>query len=157
MLTQTTELAVKTLVLLALEGDDHPVSPSYLAERLDCSKSYLAKTLRTLVAAGILRSIRGARGGVVLEHSPQEISLLAVVEACQGMLVGDYCREAGDPRVVCSFHRAMKQLHTVVVETLKSWTLQDLLAHPAKPDLEADGLNCRMRFEGCEKYSPFSK
>ena len=148
MLTKTSELAVKTLLFLALESEEEPQSPRQIAERIDCSASYLAKILRTLVGAGILRSIRGAHGGVFMNRKPSEISLLEVVEACQGILVGDYCQEgSGDESVTCSYHQAMNELHNVMVETLSKWSVQDLLTCPVST-LSKDGKGqiCKMTF-----------
>ena len=153
-MTQTVELAIKTLVLLALEGRSDPQSPRQIADRFDCSVSYLAKVLRTLVGAGILRSVRGAHGGVLLIRGAGEISLLSVVEACQGILVGDFCQDqGGDESLNCSYHQAMNELHRLTVETLSKWTIEDLLSCPARVSA-SDGVGdpCRMSFEGCEKY-----
>ena len=66
MLTQTSELAIKSILFLSLEEGEHPISPRQIAESLQCSPSYLAKTMGKLVRAGILRSTKGSHGGVVL-------------------------------------------------------------------------------------------
>ena len=154
MLTQTSELAIRTLVFLTLEGERNPQSPRQIADRIDCSVSYLAKILRTLVGVGILYSVRGARGGVLLSREPAEISLLSIVEACQGMLVGDYC-QAQDlyKNMTCSYHHAMNELHQVTVQTLSKWTIADLVICPVGlPTAVGDDHICKMEFEGCDKY-----
>jgi Rrf2 family protein len=156
MLTGTSELALRTLVLLALEGGDGPVSPRQMAGRLDASPSYLAKVTGALVNAGILRSIRGAHGGVLLARPPDEITLLSIIEASQGLIVGNYCAGiAGHMKPVCSFHQVMQELHAAMIEVLSRWTLSDLLTSPANPDPEGlhTGSGCKMRFDGCEKFA----
>ena len=152
MLTQTSELAIRTLIFLALEGQGEPLSPRRIALSMECSPSYLAKTVGLLVRAGVLRSIRGSAGGVLLARTPQEISLLDVVEACQGLITAQYCDGYGEAEQVCSYHRAMLELHEATVGTLSKWTLQDLLRSPAVAD-SADH-DCRMVFTGCEKHCP---
>jgi Rrf2 family protein len=146
MINATTELAIKWLVYLAVLDSNAPLSPKRGAETLDCSPSYLAKTSNLLVKAGILRSIRGIRGGVVLARPPEEITLLEIVEATEGLVTANYCRETNRQSEVCSFHEAMKELHSETTRVLSQWTLRKLLAHPARC-LEAGGRPCRMAFK----------
>ena len=128
------------------------MSPKQMAKAISCSPSYLAKTNNLLVKAGLLRSLRGINGGVVLGKPPEEISLLEIVEACQGLLVAGYCKDIERPGEVCSFHRAMEDLHESMIKVLSSWSLRDLMASPAR--CPRDGLTeCKMFFEGCSKYS----
>jgi Rrf2 family protein len=47
---------------------------------------FLLQILRSLVTHGILHSTRGVDGGYSLERSPQDISLLEVIEAIEGPL-----------------------------------------------------------------------
>lgn len=151
MLTQTSELATRTLIFLALEGDERPLPPRQIAERIECSASYLAKTLRMLVGARILRSVRGAHGGVLLARAPETITLLDIVQACQGLLIGNYCQAIeGHTGILCSYHQAMAELFRVTTETLAKWTLKDLLECPASPRGEPA---CLMAFRGSGQYT----
>lgn len=157
MMTRTSELALQALLVIGLEGDGEPLSPRQLADKLDCSQSYLAKVLGMLVKAGLLRSYRGAKGGVVLARPAEQVQLLHVVEACQGMLVANYCRsiEGAPDFPVCAFHRAMEDVHRATVEALSRWTLGDLLAQPTPGRIPDDGgPPCKMRFRGWEDYVP---
>lgn len=45
---------------------------------------FLLQILRNLVAHGLLRSTRGVIGGYALARSPNEISLLDIIEAVEG-------------------------------------------------------------------------
>jgi len=152
MLTRTCELAIKCVVFLGLEGNGKPLSPKQIAKSISCSPSYLAKTTNLLVKAGILSSLRGINGGVLLAKPPEEISLLEIVEACQGLLVAGYCRDIERSGEVCSFHVAMEELHNSMVTVLTSWSVKDLMSSPAR--CPGEGLtSCKMFFEGCNKYS----
>jgi Rrf2 family protein len=145
MLTRTSEIAVQALLVLGLESAGEPASPRQLAERLDCSPSYLAKVLGMLVKARLLRSFRGARGGVRLARPADEITLLAVVEACQGLMAANYCRSIDVPGYpVCAFHQAMADVHRATVGALSRWTLADLLAQPAPGRPATGGPPCKM-------------
>lgn len=155
MITRTSELAILALLVLGLESDGEPLSPRQLGERLEGSQSYLAKVLGMLVKAGLLRSFRGARGGVLLARPPEEISVLDVVEACQGLLVGNYCRAINSSGVAtCAFHLAMEDVYRATREALTRWTLADLMRRPTPARLGDEGPPCKMAFKGWEKYLP---
>lgn len=144
MLIKTTELAIKTLIYLALQDKPEPLSPRQIAQSLGFSPTYLAKTTNLLVRADILKAHRGALGGVTLGRSAGQISLLEIVEACQGRLVGDYCQESAPPSVkVCGFHQAMLEVHQAMVHTLSKWTLKDLADRPG-PSGDTPIPGCRM-------------
>jgi Rrf2 family protein len=154
MLSQTSELAIRALLFLGLEGDGRPLSPRRLSERLGCSASYLAKTFNMLVRAGVLRSVRGSHGGVLLARDPERITMLDIIEACQGLLIGNYCQQISDhEEPVCSFHQAMKEVHEGTVSRLSTWTLADLLSRPVKDNPEGYPFSCKMAFQGSEAHA----
>jgi Rrf2 family protein len=134
MLTKTSLSAIRALTYLGLHGAGQPLSPRYLAEELGESPTYLAKVVRHLVKVRILRAHRGATGGVVLAMPPEDITLLAVVEACQGAILANFCEDAGKLSQTCGFHQAAAGLHDAIVSVLARWTLADFVAkpHPSK-------------------------
>ena len=144
MLTNTTETALRALIFISLNGEGNPITPRFIADSLDLSSTYLAKVSSQLVKSGILESHRGARGGVRLRRSPDTITLLEVIEACQGRLVGDYCDGVADPQHSCAFHQAMLEAYSVLCGVLSRWTLADLVAKPAPTGSEVKGFPCRM-------------
>ena len=82
MLTKTSLSAIRALTYLGLHSDGEPLSPRYLAEQLGESPTYLAKVMRHLVKVGILRAHRGVMGGVVLQKTPQDITLQELRVEC---------------------------------------------------------------------------
>lgn len=152
MLVKTTELALRALTVLALEGDGTPATPKQLADRLECSVSYLSKTLGMLVKAGILESMRGAYGGVLLRRPATEITLLDVFVACQGVLATDHCAGTAPRDRQCAFHVAMQDVYDQTMAALQSWTLADLKARPVRCRDTAAGVKCKMSFTGCEHH-----
>lgn len=131
MLGKTSISAVRALLLLTQQDQGCCWSPRRMAECLGESPTYLAKVTRHMVKAGILEAEKGVKGGVRLLKSPSSITLLAVVEACQGPIVGDFCRSSRPSSTHCSFHRAALELHQAIVGVLQRWTLADLLDNPA--------------------------
>ena len=150
MLNRTSELAIRLMLFLALKGNGKPLSPKIIAESLGCSASYLAKTAGLLVRAGLLRSLRGTNGGVFLSRSPHRITLLEIVEACQGLMPSGFCDGEVAGHEVCAFHRAMLQLHERTLEILSSWTLARILECPVSPADSPERQRCRMFFSGCD-------
>ena len=150
MLNRTSELAIRTMLFLALEGNDKPMSPKVIAESLECSPTYLSKTTGLLVRAGLLRSLRGTNGGVLLSRGPGRITLLEIISACQGLMIPNFCESDLASHYTCAFHRAMLELYQRTVETLSHWTLARILERPVSPQTLSDGHQCRMRFKGCD-------
>ena len=142
MLTKTTVSAIRTLVYLGLAGADGPLSPRQIAEEIGESPTYMAKIVRQLVKAGILRAHRGVAGGITFQRPPNEVSLLAITEACQGMILASFCEEAPDLDQTCAFHEAAAELHGAVVNVLSRWTLEHFLQKPRPVALEGKRIPC---------------
>lgn len=142
MLGKTSISALRSLLLLAQQDRDDCWSPRRLAERLDESPTYLAKVVRHMVKVGILEAEKGVKGGVRLRQRPDEITLLAVVEACQGAIVADFCMSDRPSSTYCGFHRAALELHEAITGVLQRWTVADLLQRPKATVI--DGHSCLM-------------
>jgi Rrf2 family protein len=130
MLTQTTEIAIRALLHLAIVESEDPIALPHLAAKIDVSPSYLVKVVGHLIRVGIVRSVRGVQGGVLLARDPSAISLLEVVEACQGRILGDYCEGRAQREEVCAFHHAMLEVYEAMISVLSRWHLSDLVRRP---------------------------
>jgi Rrf2 family protein len=82
---------MRAVLYLAELGPDHRASTSRIAEEKKIPPSFLAKIVSQLSVAGLLQTFRGARGGVSLARSPEEISFLEVVEAIDGPILLNEC------------------------------------------------------------------
>jgi Rrf2 family protein len=152
MLNQTAELGIQVMLYLVLDAPRGPVAPREIATRLDTSPTYTSKVTGMLVKSGLLRAVRGARGGVLLERDPAAITLLEVVEACQGRVLPDYCQPHDDLSVVCSFHEAMHELHMAITGVLERWTLAELAARPCPHESIRDSVECKLGW--CSQPEP---
>lgn len=122
---------------------DH-FSPAEIAKALGASPSYLSKIDTQLVKAGILEAHRGMKGGVSIARHPSMITLLDIVEAVQGRILGDYCTEFHDLDRVCGFHQAMHEVQETLLGTFRKWTLEMLVQRPS-PDSALDKMvQCKM-------------
>ncbi len=148
MLTKTSLNAVQALLYLALRDHKHPIAPGELAKELGASTTYLSKVNTQLAKAGIVQAHRGTRGGVTLARRPEDITLRAVVEACQGQILGDYCAPHDDLDQVCAFHAAMRELQEAIISALDNWTIADLVKKPLPVPAIRGQVNCLMARAG---------
>jgi Rrf2 family nitric oxide-sensitive transcriptional repressor len=77
-LLTSTDLALRVLMRLSAEPDQH-ISTDVLARELALSRNHLHKIVQYLTEVGLVRTIRGARGGVMLARPASEIRVGQVV------------------------------------------------------------------------------
>lgn len=144
IVTKTTELGIQSVLYMAQHPRGHLVNPQEIADRLGESPTYIAKVLRQIALAGILRSHRGVAGGFELARAAAEITLLDIVEACQGAVQGNYCREVAADLVpsMCGYHQAMFELKQTTRDVLSRWTVARVLKNPTAKNPSA---GCRFR------------
>lgn len=82
-LTTSVEYGLHCLLWLAASGDT-PLSSRELAELQGISPSFLAKIFPKLEKAGIVTASEGIRGGYRLARTPEEITVLEVIDAVEG-------------------------------------------------------------------------
>ncbi|MEM7005863.1 MAG: Rrf2 family transcriptional regulator [Pseudomonadota bacterium] len=78
------EWAVHAAALMVALPEGAGLSADALARYHDVPPAYMAKQLQAMSKAGIIRSMRGARGGYRLARPPAEISLLDIWLAIEG-------------------------------------------------------------------------
>ena len=120
----------RALLDVALHGGERPVLLRDIARRQQISPLYLERVITPLVASGIIRSTRGAGGGICLAKSPQEIRLSEVVCLLEGPIalvecINDpkYCTRSG----ACVTQEVWDELGKAMAGVLESTTLQDLV------------------------------
>jgi Rrf2 family protein len=121
---------------VVLTAAPQPVSAARLAELHEVSPTYLAKQLQSLSRAGLVTSVQGKSGGYVLTRSPQEITMLDVVEAIEGSTSTFVCTEvrqrgpmACPPRACtapCGIARAMFAAERAWRAALREVSIADL-------------------------------
>lgn len=84
-------------------GGAEPVALAAVAEAETLPLSYLEHLVAKLRHAGLVSSVRGARGGYRLAKPASEIQMLEVVEALEGTIAPMECFHVErDGRVLCS-------------------------------------------------------
>ncbi len=100
-ITRQADYALRAVIYLSRLGPDERAATSQIAQEQKIPPSFLAKIVSQLSVAGLLQTSRGARGGVSLARSPEEITLLDVVEAIDGPILLNECVACGG--AVCAF------------------------------------------------------
>jgi Rrf2 family protein len=121
---------LRALLDLALHQDEGLVPLKDIARRQEFSLPYLEHLVTPLIAAGLVKSTRGARGGVLLLKPPSEVKLSEVVQILEGSIAPVDC--VNNP-AVC--HRAAScvtrdiwiEMKKAMSRVLDSTTLQDLV------------------------------
>ncbi len=80
-LTTRTHYSVKALLDISLQSGNTPTSVKAIAARQNLPAPYLEKLLIEMRRAGLVRSLRGARGGYQLATLPSKISLGQILAA----------------------------------------------------------------------------
>jgi Rrf2 family transcriptional regulator, cysteine metabolism repressor len=130
-LSRTVAYAVQAAVQLASSDSKSPIPCSRLAAEGHMPERFLLQILRSLVTHGILRSTRGVDGGYMLTRASSEISLLEVIEAIDGPLVGGADFDVQLPAASQErLQAALEQVTTTAREQLQAVKLSQLAASP---------------------------
>ena len=121
---------VRALLDLALHQGEGLILLKDIARRQEVSLPYLEHLITPLIAAGLVKSTRGARGGVVLFKPPSEIKLSEVVELLEGSIAPVDC--VNDPKVChrsafCAARDVWSEMKDAISQVLDSTTIQDLV------------------------------
>jgi Rrf2 family iron-sulfur cluster assembly transcriptional regulator len=90
-ITRQADYAVRAVLYLASLENGKRAPTSQIAKEQHIPPSFLAKIVSQLSVAGVVQTSRGARGGVSLARSSEDISLLEVIEAIDGPIMLNEC------------------------------------------------------------------
>ncbi|KPH79667.1 MULTISPECIES: Rrf2 family transcriptional regulator [Bosea] len=88
LLSRRSQLAIAAVVDIALHARPSPVAAKHLAARHDLPPRHLETLLQALVRVGILKGVRGPRGGYELARERRRVTAGAIARAAM--------QEAGD-------------------------------------------------------------
>jgi len=129
-LSTRTRYGLRAAIELAKNHGKGPLQIKTIAREEDISAKYLEQLMAILKAAGLIRSIRGSKGGYVLAKAPNQIKLNDVFNCLEGPVTAvecienkNYCARVAD----CLARQVWVQVQDAVKDVLQSITLQDLL------------------------------
>ena len=101
-----------------------------IAQRQEISLTYLEQLVSPLIDGGVLRSIRGSKGGITLAKPAREITLKDIVSLLEGstalvecLINSGFCAKSG----ACVTQEVWDEVGKAIDQVLMGKTLQDLV------------------------------
>lgn len=130
------EYALQAVIFLAVRREAAMVSIKDLSKSLGLPYHFLAKILQRLTRKGLLISLKGPQGGFALAMPPEEITLLHIVEAVDGIgftrscvLGFDECSGTNP----CSVHKNWETLREGIHDMMAGRSIAQLARDMKKP------------------------
>ncbi len=128
------------VILVTLSShDDELMNTSHLAELTKLSESTVAKVLKLLGKAGIVRSARGINGGYALVQAEDETTIEDIICAVDGPLMITACSDGAEPDCAlghsCSVRGRWDDVNRAMREVLRSMTLSDMMGDKQKMEV----------------------
>lgn len=131
MISQTAEYALRAIVHLAGQHGAYR-KVAQIAESTGVPPGYLAKIMLSLARAGVVKSKRGLDGGFALVGEPEELSILAVINAVDPVRRFAECPlgVGGHGTNLCPLHRRLNQTALLVEEEFGTAKVSSLTTPP---------------------------
>jgi FeS assembly SUF system regulator len=138
-LSNLADYAVITMSQAATHCGDGRVSAAELASETGLPVPTVQRLVSKLTGAGLLRSVRGARGGLQLGRPAAAITLADIVEAVEGPIALTACIDHGDCdfEVGCRMKPHWPIINDALRGALAGITLETLRNPPPAPDSAA--------------------
>lgn len=133
VISQTVEYALRAVVHLASDPETARTTEE-IAERTRVPRAYLSKVLQSLRKGGIVHSQRGVGGGMTLAKSPEELTILEVVNAVEPIQRIRTCPLglASHGVHLCPLHHRLDAALAMVEAAFAKTTLAEVLAEPTR-------------------------
>jgi len=137
-LSTRSRYGIRAILELAENHGNGPLQLKTIARHQEISVKYLEQLMATLKSAGIVRSIRGSKGGYILTKSPGQIKVSDCFSCLEGPVIttecvqnDSYCERTND----CVARQIWAEVHSAIMGVLQSMTLQNLVdrAKHSKP------------------------
>ncbi len=123
---------LRALLEIAAQPDEEPLTIRDISQRQQMSVTYLEQILHKLKKAGIVKSIRGARGGYLLARREDKITVSQIINALDGPISISHCdfpqmreKSCVGPSV-CVSRTLWRKLDALIEDALSSVTLADM-------------------------------
>ena len=124
LLARRETLALAAVLDIALHARPEPVAAKALAHRLDLPPRHLEPLLQVLVRGGILRGLRGPKGGYELARERRRISVAEILRASlaapEGQAIGgpDLIAQVVAPVLADVGETVLRQFENVTIDDL---------------------------------------
>ncbi|MGQ9625977.1 MAG: RrF2 family transcriptional regulator [Anaerolineae bacterium] len=126
------QYGLRAMAKLAQCYGQGPVPLAEVAQAEDISLDYLEQVVIPLRRAGLLVSLRGARGGYSLAKEPASVTVGEIIRALEGTIVPIKCVTEEqcapcDRQETCVTRSVWEKVRDILAKTLDSTTLSDLI------------------------------
>lgn len=121
---------LRILLDLALHESSKPRMIKDIAESQQISEKYISRLIIELRRAGMVKSIRGSKGGYKIARQPQHLTVLDVVEVMEGPISIVDCVSAPQSCArldACATRDIWNKLNSDIRSCLSKITLQDII------------------------------
>ena len=120
---------VKAMVDLAINYGEAPVSIKTISKRQNISEYYLEQLFSPLRKAKLIKSIRGAQGGYVLNKEPKDIKVSDIMYVLEGPIeIADCIEDAKCNNVDCCATRILwRKIKDSIDSVMEGITLEDIV------------------------------
>jgi Rrf2 family protein len=129
-LSTRTRYGIRAILELAEYYGNGPLQLRVIAHDQGVSVKYLEQLMAMLKAAGIVRSIRGSKGGYILAKQPGQVKVSECFQCLEGSVITtecvedeSFCERTND----CIARQVWTEVQNAVMGVLESITLQDLV------------------------------
>lgn len=120
---------LRAMVDLAEHEEGKAIPIREISERQNISEQYLEQLFATLRKAKLVKSVRGAHGGYMLNHEPEDISVADILTTLEGpiapvdcVIEDDFCNYIDK----CVIHGLWEELTDAINDVIENMTLADL-------------------------------
>ena len=125
-----TRYAVRAMIELAQNETNKPLQLKIIAERQDISVKYLEQLMAVLRSAGLIRSVRGSKGGYVMSRAASQVRLSDILNCLEGAVTTVECVEDSQScarAAECAARQVWIRVQKAIDEVMQSITLQDVV------------------------------
>ncbi len=130
-LTTKGRYGVRAVVNLAAKEQNRPIPISLIAKEEELSPEFNEQIFFKLKKAGLIRSIRGPKGGFVLNENPSEITIKTILDAVGEPLYPAPCTNPHAtpcPRKAdCPLNPVWQNFYEIIVKHLSNISLGDII------------------------------
>lgn len=123
MISQTVEYSLRAMSHLASRVGT-PATSAAIAEATQVPHGYLSKLMSDLVRANLVRSSRGRKGGFTLARSPEDITVLDIVNAVDPIRRVEHCPLNNPMHTrLCALHQCLDDAMAYIERVFSQATL----------------------------------
>jgi Rrf2 family iron-sulfur cluster assembly transcriptional regulator len=142
-LSRKTLLALEAVIDIAFNGRPEPVQAKEITARQGVPQRYLEQVMQQLVRGGVLKGVRGPRGGYRLAKERRRITVGEVVRIAESLEDGEES-EAATPRSDLGTRIVtplIASLQDEVMTRLDAISIEDLCARAREAGVDCGGGN----------------